>query len=213
MPVAMFSDVREDANTILAEVPSGSALLDAPMAAGCGILGALTERGVTHCPMLCVGDRIVFLVRSEVDFAVRPAPTATNAVRPLTYWPSAGAAADVAGDWMDQAPVWLLPPDCASADLPDTSTILDAIRATTDNASAPAVDGLTWRLAIDHLHAHMTWPDTTCRTCEQGHRCAGADLAVAGLHVALGHANADADYWYWRGLTRLRRTQPATAVA
>jgi hypothetical protein len=206
MAVTTISAGRSRAQRSLADVPSGCALLDAPMSSACGALGALGAAGVTRCPMLHVGDRVIFLVRAELDFVVEAARTSVGEARPLTYWPSARMATGDGSGWPGEAPVWIIPPERTEDGLPEVATVLDAITAAADPVR-PAADALTWRLSSEQFHRHAA-DAGTCSACEIGAQCACVDLAINGLHAALGHPNVETDYW--RGLTRIRRSQPTS---
>jgi len=210
MAVTTISAGRSCAQAILADVPPGCALLDAPMSAACGVFGALDALGVA-CPTLHVGDRVIFLVRSELDFSIQGETASADEARPLTYWPSTQTAVMGQSGWPGEEPMWLVPPERLEDGFPEVPTVLEAIAAVT--AADPVrseADALTWRLASKQFLRHAAEAGA-CSACTNGVQCACVDLAVNGLHAALGHPNPEADYW--RGLTRIRRSQPTSATA
>lgn len=210
--VATAADaLQQPLHTILGEVPDRAAVLDVPMTAACGVFAALEDAKLRHCPVLHAGDRIMFVVRPEVGFAVRGADS-VDGRRPIAFWPSTQSDAGWPLDWDREPGVWVVPPYVGSRPI-GVADVLAAIgRAAASASDALAtrlvLDALTWTLAAEELRKHSS-PGSPCRACASTCRCPGRDLAINGLHVALGHDNTETAFWH--GLTRIRRADGVAA--
>lgn len=103
-------------------VPCG--LLDVPVAMGCGALAAMQSQAFPVTPVGCIGTRMIFLVRSDLDESVGMG--VGSAGHEVIYWRSPSAFME--GREASDDVTWLIPPGNEGADLPHAVTVLLALQ-------------------------------------------------------------------------------------
>ncbi len=100
-------------------------LVDVPLDGSCGVIACLDRAGASVCPIVQVGDRMVFLVSggsttlADVDRLGLPPGTCFH------------GTVDQFPPHLNKAPggtCWVIPPEARAADLPSADTVVSALR-------------------------------------------------------------------------------------